>query len=418
MKKEKIISKKNTECRLCKSKSLYKFLNLGHHPPSDQFQTAEQCSEPVVFYPLDVYLCEKCGFVQLGYTVSPEILYQKNYPYESSTTQIGKIHYHDFAESVVKDYQFNENDLAVDIGSNVGVLLEGFKILGLKINGVDPAPNICEIAEKRGIPTINDFFGKNAAEKIVATKGRASVITGTNVFAHVDDLNAFMDAVKILLDPTKGVLVIEAPHLLHLVERLEYDTIYHEHLSYISITPLVSFFKGMGMEIIKVEQKDIHGGSVRIFVSHSGNYPVHESVSDTVALEAKDKLHEKDTLLEFAKRVEKNKAELSFLLNKLKREGKRIVAVSAPAKGMTLLNYCKIDRQILDYVTEKSKLKIGLYTPGDHIPLFDDTKLLEDMPDYALLLAWNFSAEIMKNNQEYTKRGGKFIIPIPTPKIV
>jgi len=416
--KETDNSKSAVECRLCSSNKLTKFLDLGHHPPSDQFQKEENLNTPIKFYPLDVHICDKCGFIQLGYIVDPKILYQDNYPYESSTTATGKKHYHDFASSVVKDYNFGPNDLAVDIGSNVGVLMEGFKLLGLKINGVDPAPNICAIAEQRGIPTINDFFGKNAAEKIVNAKGQASVITGTNVFAHVDDLNTFMQAIQILLHPSKGIFVIEAPHLLHLIESLEYDTIYHEHLSYISIEPLIPFFEKFNMEIIKVEQKDIHGGSIRIFVSQLNNYPIHKSVSNVLSLETQAKLRDIVSLKEFAKRVESNKNELCVLLYKLKSEGKRIVAVSAPAKGMTLLNYCKLDRQVLDYVTEKSHLKIGSYTPGGHIPIYPDSKLLEDMPDYALLLAWNFATEIMKNNQEYIDRGGKFIVPIPSPTIV
>jgi len=406
------------KCRTCKSKNLFKFLDLGNHPPSDQFRKKEQLNEPVIFYPLDVYLCEDCGFVQLGFVVPPEILYQDNYPYESSTTETGKRHYHDFAASVVKKYKFTEYDLAVDIGSNVGVLMEGFKLQGLKINGVDPAPNICAIAEQRGIPTINDFFGKNAAQKILNTKGKASVITGTNVFAHVDDLDNFMEAIKILIDEKKGVFIIEAPHLLHLVKNLEYDTIYHEHLSYISIKPLVTFFAKFGMEIINVEQKDIHGGSIRIFVSHIGNYEVDDSVDYIIKLETDERLDNKEKLINFAQMVAMNKASMNQMIQKLKSENKRIVAVSAPAKGMTFLNYCKLDRQTLDYVTEKSRLKIGLYTPGDNIPVVPDSQLLEDMPDYAVLLAWNFADEIIRNNQEYRNKGGKFIIPIPSPRII
>lgn len=404
-------------CRVCDSERLACFLDLGYHPPSDQFRNEGQLNEAVILYPLRVHICEDCGFCQLGYVVPPEILYQDNYPYESSTTETGKKHYHDFAASVVTDYGFANGDLAVDIGSNVGVLLEGFKQLGLDIRGVDPAPNICEIATRRGVPTINDFFGKAAAETILSERGPASVITGTNVFAHVDDLNGFMEAIKTLLHPGRGIFVIEAPHLLHLIRSLEYDTIYHEHLSYISIEPLVPFFARFGMEIIKVEQKDIHGGSVRIFVSTRGNYPVNKSVAEVIDMEKSEKLRDLTMLADFAKKVERNKAQLNSLLHKLKDEGKRIVGVSAPAKGMTLLNYCHIDRQILDYVTEKSKLKIGLYTPGGFIPVHPDSKLLEDRPDYALLLAWNFADEIMRNNQTYRDQGGKFIIPIPSPTI-
>lgn len=412
------LSKKNSNCRLCKSKKLFKFLDLGHHPPSDQFLNVDEIVEPVIYYPLEVYICEDCGFVQLGYTVSPEVLYQRNYPYESSTTKTGTTHYHDFSKSVVKEFNFASNDLAVDIGSNVGVLLHGFKSMGLRVRGVDPAKNICMIAEKNGIPTIPDFFCRSAAERILSENGNASVITGTNVFAHIEDLDALLEAVMILLHPKKGIFIIEAPHLLHMITNLEYDTIYHEHLSYLSIEPLIPFFKKHNMEIIKIEQKDIHGGSIRIFCAKCGNYRIHESVEMIIASEKSAGLKTKKTMINFARKVEKNKEELNTLLYNLKKSGKKIVGVSAPAKGMTLLNYCKIDKQLLDFITEKSKLKIGLYTPGSHIEVFPDAKLLEDNPDYALLLAWNFSKEIIRNNAEYQKRGGKFIIPIPSPVII
>jgi len=406
------------KCRTCESEKLFNFLDLGYHPPSDQFRKREQLNNAVIFYPLNVYLCEGCGFVQLGHIVDRKILYQDNYPYESSTTQAGKKHYNEFAHAVVKYFQFNSTDLAVDIGSNVGVLLEGFKNLGLKIMGVDPAPNICQIANKNGIPTINDFFEKHVAEKIVSLNGKASIVTATNLFAHIDNLCEFMEAVKVLLDPVKGVFIIEAPHLLHLIKNVEYDTIYHEHLSYISIEPLIPFFKKFNMEIINVEQKDIHGGSIRIFVANTNNYVIDPSVVHVLNIEQKERIRDKNVLLNFSKKVINNKLELNLLLNRLKSEGKRIAAVSAPAKGMTLLNFCNIDSQILDFVTEKSALKIGLFTPGGNIPIYSDAKLLEEMPEYALLLAWNFSEEIINNNRIYRERGGKFIIPIPSPNVI
>jgi len=397
---------------------MYPFLNLGLHPPSDQFRTNEQLNNPVIYYPLEVNICEDCGFVQLGYVVPPEILYQDNYPYESSTTEMGRKHYSEFAQSVVENFTLGASDLAVDIGSNVGVLLEGFKNQGLRVQGIDPAENICKIAERRGIPTINAFFNESSARQVFASLGPASVITGTNVFAHVDDLNSFMRAVKILLHEKRGLFIIEAPHFQHLVESLEYDTIYHEHLSYVSIEPLIPFFRRFGMEIISIEEKDIHGGSIRIFVSRIGNYPIRDSVAKALEVEKMAVLRDKKTLHAFALRVADNKQKLQLLLANLKASGKRIAAVSAPAKGMTLLNYCKIDRQVIDFVTEKSALKIGLYTPGGLIPVYGDEKLLEDAPDYALLLAWNFAAEIINNNKEFISRGGKFIIPIPDPRII
>ncbi len=405
-------------CRLCEGNNLHPFLDLGLHPPSDQFRSIEQLNNPVIFYPLVVNICDDCGFVQLGYVVPAEILYQDNYPYESSTTQTGRNHYFEFAKAVVEDFNLQRNDLAVDIGSNVGVLLEGFRSLGLRVQGIDPASNICQIAEKRGIPTLNSFFDEVSANQIMSKLGSAAVITGTNVFAHIDDLNAFMNAIKLLLDKERGVFVIEAPHLLHLVKTLEYDTIYHEHLSYISIEPLIPFFKKFGMEIINVEERDIHGGSIRIFVSNVGTYRIGPNVSRILELEKVAGLRNRTILNEFAERVEENKLQLQALLSNIKSSGKRIVAVSAPAKGMTLLNYCKIDGQILDYATEKSNLKIGLYTPGSLIPIRSDDSLLDDPPDYALLLAWNFATEIMYNNKEFIARGGKFIIPIPKPRIV
>jgi len=295
--------------------------------------------------------------------------------------------------------------------------LEGFKIEGLNVLGIEPADNIAAIANTRGINTINKFYNSKVVDFVIQKYGNASVITATNVFAHIDDLDDFVKTSKALLTK-KGVLVIEAPHLLTLINNLEYDTIYHEHLSYISIEPLIPFFRKFGLEIINVEQKDIHGGSIRIFIARKDAYPINKSVTNIVALEKKNKLRDKKTLEKFAKKVSQNRQDLLWLLRKLKHEGKKIVAVSAPAKGMTLLNYCKIGTETLDYVTEKSRLKIGRYTPGGHIPVYDDAHLLKDQPDYALLLAWNFSAEIMKNLKKFKDAGGKFIIPIPTPKIV
>ena len=412
------LSKENLNCRLCKSNNLFKFLDLGHHPPSDQFLEINEINKSVEYYPLDVYICDDCGFVQLGYTVAPEVLYQKNYPYESSTTKTGTLHFRNFSKSIVKEFKLANNDLVVDIGSNVGVLLQGFKSMGLRVRGVDPAKNICTIAEKNGIPTISDFYCNSVAEKILAEDGKASVITGTNVFAHIDDLDSFMEAIMILIDAKKGIFIIEAPHLLDMITKLEYDTIYHEHLSYLSIEPLIPFFEKYNLEIIKIEKNNIHGGSIRIFCAKCGNYRIQKSVEKVISLENNAALRDKKTMLEFASQVKKNKEELNNLLYKLKRSGKKIVGVSAPAKGMTLLNYCKIDKDLLDYITEKSKLKIGKFTPGGHIEIFPDSRLLADNPDYALLLAWNFSNEIIRNNVEFQKRGGKFIIPVPFPVII
>ena len=402
---------------MCSGAKLRCFLDLGFTPPADSFLRVDQLQEPETHYPLQTCQCEDCGLAQLNHVVSPEVLYRHDYPYESSITQAGQRHWKEFADTVCSQLGLGEHDLVIDIGSNVGVLLECFRNNGPRILGIDPATNIVRIAEKRGIETWDEFFGMHVARRVLAEKGNASVITGTNVFAHVDNLREFMTAVNLLLGE-RGVFIFEAPHFGHLLDLLEYDTIYHEHLSYLSLKPLLPFFKQFGMEVFDVQERDIHGGSFRVFVGRRGIYPTTSSVDAMLAWEERRGLYTPDVLDAFAGKVSDNRRELTWLLNKLKHEGKRIVGVSAPAKGMTLLNYCRVGPELLDFVTEKSKLKIGRFTPGMHIRVVSDEELLRQKPDYALLLAWNFAAEIMANLKEFTLSGGKFIIPIPTPKIV
>jgi hypothetical protein len=349
--------------------------------------------------------------------VSPEELYQNDYPYETSITKTARTHFNSFAGHVVKTFGLGGSDLVVDIGSNVGVLLSGFKSFNVQVLGVDPAPNIAQIAEKNGIPTMVDFFSKDVANYIVSRVGRARVITGSNVFAHIDDLYSLMEAVDCLLDD-EGVFIIEAPYFLHLLENLEYDTIYHEHLSYLSLTPLIPFFKRCGFEIFDVMEVSIHGGSLRMFISREGKMPVTENVANLLSKENEKRIHSTEKLMEFARRVEKNREDLVTLLRTLKQQGKRVAAVSAPAKGMTLLNYCRIGKDILDFITEKSELKIGRFAPGTHIPVLPDRALIDNDIDYALLLAWNFKEEIIRNLKEFTEKGGRFIVPIPEVTIV
>jgi SAM-dependent methyltransferase len=402
---------------MCKGVNLTKFLDLGFTPPADQFLREEQLKEPEIYYPLKVMMCTDCGLVQLSYVVSPEVLYRHDYPYESSITKTGHIHWSEFAKATVERFQLGSKDLVVDVGSNVGVLLEAFKSHGTRILGVDPAANIARIAEKRGIETLVEFFSPKVADRVVSEKGQATVITATNVFAHVDDLDRFMQAVNMLLTE-RGVFIIEAPYFVNLLKNLEYDTIYHEHLSYLSVKPLVRFFDRFGMEIFDIQQRDIHGGSFRVFVAHRGQQPIAAVIDELLKVEEEMGVHKIETLLEFAARIEQNRQDLIWLLRRLKHEGKRIVGVSAPAKGMTLLNYCNIGTETLDFLTEKSLLKIGRYSPGRHIPVVSDDELTRQRPDYALLLAWNFAMEIMNNLKAYREAGGCFIIPIPAPHIV
>jgi len=373
-------------CRVCHSENLIEFLDLGFTPLADDFLPSYRLEEPEVYYPLQVFVCSNCSLVQLGYIVPPEILFQQDYPYASSTTKTGREHFYSLAKEACSRFNTDPENLIIDIGSNVGVLLQGFRNQGINnVLGIDPAENICEIAHSNGIETICDFFSEELVQRIVATKGKAKIVTGTNVIAHIDDHHAMVRALDALLGE-KGVFIFEAPYWVRLMENLEYDTIYHEHLSYLSVKPMVTLFS--------------------------------DNVDGFVKLENERKVYDIDALNDLAKVVQGNRDELTWLLRSLKREGKRIAGVSAPAKGMTLLNYCRIGPETLDFLTEKAPLKIGKYAPGVHIPIMPDTELIEKRPDYALLLAWNFADEIMRNLDAYRQAGGKFIIPIPKPHVV
>ncbi len=403
-------------CHMCRSRNLKKYLDLGFQPHSDSFLTESELNQPEIYFPLSVLLCMDCGLSQLSYVVDGSTLYQKNYIYDASVTETGKRHYYSLAESVCTRLNIPKSSLVVDIGSNVGVLLAGFKLQGMSVLGVDPAPNIAAIANSNGIETIPDFFTSSLAADIVRKKGQASVIAATNIFAHLSDLHDVMRAVNVLLKKG-GVFVIEAPYFVDLLNNLEYDTIYHQHLRYLAVKPMVAFFEANGMEIFDVEKYPIHGGSIRVYAVRKGERPISPNVQSFIDLEEKEQIYSFERMLKFAEEVKEHGRLLYELLIDLKKKGKRIVCVSAPAKGNTLLNYSGITRDMVDYVTEKSKLKQGLFTPGSHIPIYSDSKLIEDKPDYALILAWNFSEEIMRNLDDYRKAGGKFIIPIPRPRI-
>src|SRR5579883_3412407 len=368
-----------TSCRMCSSTALKQFLDLGSTAPAAQFLFKHQLKDPEEVYPLRVVMCEECGLAQLDYVVPAEILYCRDYPYEASTTAVGRKHWGEFAESVVRMLGLKSGSLVVDVGSNVGVLLQMFKKNGTRVLGIDPAENIVAIANSNGITTIPAFFNSEAAKSVLAEYGHASVITATNSFAHIDDLHDVMRAVDILL-AEKGAFIVEAPYFVELLQSLEYDTIYHEHLSYLSLKPLVKFFAKFGMEIFEVQRRDIHGGSIRIFVRRAGAFggPASNIITELLVAEGKAHIYESERLQTFADAVAENRRDLRDLLLGLKKQGKRIAGVSAPAKGMTLVNYCGIGSDILDFITEKSKLKIGRFTPGTHTPVLSDDALLEN----------------------------------------
>ncbi len=401
-------------CFICGNKELFKFLSLGHQPPSDAFLQEEDLFKPEITYPLDLYFCEKCGLVQLGYIVSPELLF-RNYVYNAGTNNSLKQNFSELVKKLVKRFNLTASDLAVDIGSNDGTLLENYLPYKVKILGIDPS-SVAQMAIDKGIFTIANFFTQNITEQIVKSYGQAKIITATNVFAHVDKLKDFMVGVRKLLTDD-GIFVSESNYLLDFINKLQYDAAYHEHLRYYSLKPLKLLFEEFGLEIFDVERISTHGGSIRVYTAKKEAYPVESNVEALIRLEEESGLYRKETYIRFAKRVQENKIVIQELLIEKKNTGGHIVGIGAPAKGNTLLNYCKLDKELIDYLAEKSSLKIGTFSPGVHIPVVSEERLFTDQPDYALVLSWNIADELMPKLRGMGYKG-KFILPTPEPKIV
>ena len=410
--------KKISSCHFCESKRLVKVLDLGKTPPANSFLRKRGLRKKELFFPLQVYFCKKCGLVQLGHIVSPEILF-KHYLYVSSTSPVFIKHFEDYAKSVFKRFRLGKKSLVIDIGSNDGILLKPFKAFGTQILGVDPAENIAKAATKEGLPTLPKFFNTEVASEIVGKYGIAQVITANNVFAHIRDLGEIVEGVKILLDK-KGVFIFEVAYLGDFLEKNLFDTVYHEHLYYHSVAPLVSFFKSHQMRVFDVEKVPTHGGSIRVYVKkNTGKYAVKNSVKEIIKDEIKNGLNKEKTFKNFAKKIKANKEDLTKLLKNLKEAGKKVVGYGAPAKGNTLLNYFGLDSKTLDYIVDDSPLKQGLFTPGTHIPVVPSEKLNRfPRPDYVLILAWNFAEPIMDKLSAFSESGGKFIVPVPTPTVI
>lgn len=404
-------------CRMCGGTDLESYLDLGMHPLADAFTRTVQ--EPQVYYPLKVWLCRGCGLSQLGVTVDPELLYQRSYPYESSVTEAGRRHFEQMAADLVRRFGLRSSDLALDIGSNDGVTLRGFRNAGVRTVGVDPAVDQVAASIRAGFPTLNAWWGQYSARDVVLVYGQASLITATNVFAHVHDLADFMAAVDRVLAPN-GVLVIEAPWFLKLVQDLEYDTIYHEHLTYLTVKTVAAFMGRRGFVLFDVERVGIHGGSIRLFVGRGKNgerHVIDGVVDNAIDEEAAAGIHEYGTLQKFARRVQAHRGALRDFLGALKADGKRLAGISAPAKGSTLINYCGLG-EYLEFLTEASSRKLGRFAPGSCLPVLGDQALNDFSIDYGLILAWNFAQDIASRQTAFTSRGGQLLRPIPVPALV
>lgn len=409
--------KKFPYCRFCLNKKLKQIINLGNQPAANAFLIKKQLKLKEYFFPLKVNFCSKCGLLQLSHVVSPNYLF-RNYVYVSSTSPVFVAHFEQYAKSVYEKFKLNRNSLVVDIGSNDGILLKPFKELGVRVLGVDPAKKIAAEATRNGIPTLPEYFDQRLSERISKKHGYADVVTANNVFAHVPYIDELVLATKKLLKDD-GVFIIEAPYLIDFLQKNLFDTIYHEHVSYLSIKPLAVLFKRFNMEVFDVQKTDSHGGSIRVFIKKAkSGRKISKSVNEFIKKEENLGIRKLSTYQKFAKKIAQNKKDLKFLLKKLKSQGKTIVGYGAPAKGNTLLNYFRIGAETLEYIVEDSQYKLGLYTPGMHIPVVEPGKIQQTKPDYVLILAWNFAEPIMKKMDGYKKKGGKFIIPVPTPQVI
>lgn len=404
------------ECQLCNSKKLKKIISLGSTGLCDTLLSKQEIKNEKS-YPLNLIRCENCQLLQLDFIVNNKKLFHLNYPYKSSITQPLVELLHKTPVYIKKNFKLSKNPLAIDIGSNDGTLLKGFKKLKFQTLGIEPT-NIAKIANRSGIKTIQKFFNLSTAKFVSKKYGKATVITGTNLFAHVDKLNSFMKAIKILLDPEKGIFVTESHYAVDIIDDLQYDSIYHEHLRFYLIKPLKHLMEKHGFKIIDAIRIPNYRGSIRISATLNKNFKQNKNVQKLLNFEKKKGYYSKSKYKRFSKDIIKSKNNLIKILKNIKREGKNIVGIGCPGRCITLLSYCKINGEILDYIAEqKTSLKLNLYTPNTHIPVLDEKIFFKNPPEYALILSWHYGKNIMKNLR---KKGykGKFIIPLPFPKII
>jgi len=390
--------------------------SLTPTPPANAFVAGDQLDQVQPVYPLDLFFCEGCSHLQLLDVVDPAELF-RNYVYVSGTSASFVKHFENYAQFSVDRFALSESNLVVDIGSNDGTLLKKFEQKGVNVLGIDPAHAIAEAATKDGIETWPEFFDQKVADRIRKEKGPASLITANNVFAHADDLSGITDSIRSLLTP-EGVFMFEVSYLGDVFEKTLFDTIYHEHVAYHSVIPLVNFFSAKGMDFFAAKRIDSHGGSLRGMVQLSGGpHKVDGSITELVDYEKQLKLDKPITWTGYAQKIDALRDELVDLVTGLKNSGKKIAGFGAPAKATTLMYHFDIGPDIIDFIADDSPLKQGLYSPGLHIPVLAGDAIYETQPDYLVLLAWNFAPQIMANHQEYLDGGGHFIVPLPNVRI-
>lgn len=408
---------RRTDCRGCGNTNLVEFLSLGPTPLANSNLRDLSEAEDEASYPLDLFFCPTCSLVQILDVVAPDVLF-RDYIYVTGTSDTIAEHNVEYARALAESEGLGADDLVIEVASNDGSLLRAFQAHGVRTLGIEPATNIAEIATAAGVETVNEFFDADRGRIVRESHGPARVVIGNNVFAHVDEPADFLVGCRNVLGDG-GVCSIEVPYLGELLERREFDTVYHEHLSYFSVTALMHLYERAGLYIERIQPVSVHGGSIRILARPAVNGATHSPEVVAIARqEADDGLCDAQRYHAFARDVAKTRDLLLKMLERWRKNGASVAAYGAPAKGNTLLNYCGITTDLLPYTVDRSPLKVGLYTPGAHLPILPVSALVERQPDYVLILAWNFADEIARQQDEYFRNGGRFAVPVPEPRIL
>ncbi|WP_026786466.1 class I SAM-dependent methyltransferase [Planktothrix rubescens] len=406
-----------SECRFCSNLLSHTFVDLGMSPLSNAYLKLDTINKAEKFYPLHAYVCDNCFLVQLEEFETPDHIFS-DYAYFSSYSETWLRHAENYTELMTQRFSLNANSQVIEIASNDGYLLQYFQKQNIPVLGIEPAANVAKVAEEKGIPSLVKFFGVSTAKELVAQGKQADLLLGNNVLAHVPNLNDFVAGMKIVLKPD-GILTMEFPHVLQLILQNQFDTIYHEHFSYFSFLTVEKVFADHGITLFDVEELPTHGGSLRIYGQHNdGKKPFSDRVSKLKTKESKAGLEQRSTYLGFGEQVKATKRHLLSFLIDIKNQGKSVVGYGAPAKGNTLLNYCGIRTDLLDYTVDRSPYKQGLFLPGTHIPIYHPDKIIETKPDYLLILPWNIKDEIIEQMSHIREWGGKFVVPIPNVEVI